>query len=326
LLPCALTLAFGFGCGGDDSASAGSETTLASVTSSASGSGGSGGGLTTGTGADSSSNSAMGEQGRICRETVRLAKAHALLANLLVAAVAVEASILVLGQSFNAVVELGGAARADYARLGAASMALPVLLCILVGLLMTMFVFVGHRTIEVGIDGVLICSRLRRRFVPYSSATRIMAVGRSVVIRERSGWTARLPLGESTEAKSLAMHLECLRRIAEAAVPRYADNPLDRASRPLQAWFAALRGMMQKPRCYRRRKTELDDLAWLAMDAHAPLERRIGAAAAMSACNDPEFVANMRDNLRLLADERARRALMAALEGDFDGIGGRVVP
>ncbi|WP_437821319.1 hypothetical protein [Sorangium sp. So ce1078] len=191
------------------------------------------------------------------------------------------------------------------------------------------------RAALVGTDGVALKSFRARRFIPYADIAAVRADGRGVWLEQRGGQPVLLAtvprlsrrllqsappgsrLGAATEV--LLARLNEAMAVAErsdASAARFAE--LDRRGRPIDAWRRALERLAQgAPGAadYRRADVTADDIARMLDDVTALPERRIAAAIALAASDDPA----LRDRVRIAASACANEALRHALERAAEG-------
>ncbi|MGK3983791.1 hypothetical protein WME99_12185 [Sorangium sp. So ce136] len=194
------------------------------------------------------------------------------------------------------------------------------------------------RAALVGTDGVSLRSFRARRFVPYASVAAVRADGRGVWLDQRSGpplllatvprlsrrLLASMPkgarLGAATEV--LLHRLNEAMAVAaptDASAARFAD--LDRRGRPIDAWRRALEALARGATGvaqYRRASVTEDDIARVLDDVAAPAERRIAAAIALTASDDPAVRGRVRIAASACANEALRHALERAAEGELE--------
>ncbi|XYI03772.1 hypothetical protein ACMHYB_29995 [Sorangium sp. So ce1128] len=198
--------------------------------------------------------------------------------------------------------------------------------------------FALPRAALVGTDGVSLRSFRARRFVPYASVAAVRADGRGVWLDQRSGpplllatvprlsrrLLASMPrgarLGAATEV--LFHRLNEAMAVAapsDASAARFAD--LDRRGRPIDAWRRALEALVRGATGvaqYRRASVTEDDIARVLEDVAAPPERRIAAAVALTASDDPAVRGRVRIAASACANEALRHALEKAAEGELE--------
>ncbi len=98
----------------------------------------------------------------------------------------------------------------------------------------------------------------------------------------------------------------------EGASDRYL--PLDRGGRPIAAWREAVRALLTRAHDYRTDGVTRDDLLRLLEDPRTPVERRVAAAMALAAEDDP--VTTVRVHAAATSpDARVRIALERGLDG-----------
>ncbi|XXY50107.1 hypothetical protein WME91_03020 [Sorangium sp. So ce269] len=194
------------------------------------------------------------------------------------------------------------------------------------------------RAALVGTDGISLRSFRARRFVPYSSVAAVRADGRGVWLDQRSGpplllatvprlsrrLLASMPkgarLGAATEV--LLHRLQESMAVAapsDASAARFAD--LDRRGRPIDAWRVALEALVRGATGvgqYRRASVTEDDIVRVLDDVAAPPERRIAAAMALTASDDPAVRGRVRIAASACANEALRHALERAAEGELE--------
>jgi hypothetical protein len=175
----------------------------------------------------------------------------------------------------------------------------------------------GRKEIVIGADGVRIPGRLRARFIPYSKITWVTVLDGHLMLRLREE-----PEGSSVVKVAVWVpsdsELEgATRRIREAMAASWARPlgaeglaALEPRGRPLSDWREALRSLVRRSEAYRHAQPLAEDLLAVLADPNAPPPRRIGAALALRATEDPEAPAK----ILAAADGCARDRLRVALE------------
>jgi hypothetical protein len=181
---------------------------------------------------------------------------------------------------------------------------------------------------RVGADGVAIRGPGRRVFVSYRDVVNVEIYDGGVALKLASGRETRLPTrssGDSQDREANAPTAALFNRIRDAmdaaeagASALAASRALDREGRPFAAFREHLRALALGRHDYRTAGVSRDELAALIEDARAPAPRRLAAALALSAVDDPTLAARVRVAAEACADERLRAALEAAAAGALD--------
>lgn len=174
-------------------------------------------------------------------------------------------------------------------------------------------------TVLVGADGLFIDKPFRRRFIPAGDVLRVFRRRGALRLSfRRGGEIAELELMNDTEARTSAVRVRLEEALASAAPPCEApEEELARRGRPLAEWRQAL-SRLGGALGYRGRSLPSETLLALAEDHGQSPEQRIGAALVLGQGDDAEAKARIRLAADSLANERLRRALLAASEGGAD--------
>ncbi|WP_437685061.1 hypothetical protein [Sorangium sp. So ce176] len=194
----------------------------------------------------------------------------------------------------------------------------------------------GARTALVGTDGVTIKGFFHRRLIPFALVTGASADERGVWLAHPGGARTLLPtmarmskgsaaagpaparLAASTEVLLARVREAMAAQSGQGAAARFAA--LDRRGRALAEWRSALGALVRRDgggAGYRDAPLDADDLASVVEDGAAPVERRIGAAMALSSAPDPGHRRRIRIAAGACADEALRAALERAAEGEL---------
>ena len=150
-----------------------------------------------------------------------------------------------------------------------------------------------RKSVDVGLDGVLIRSRMSKRFVPHEDIAELENLdpvkkgARKLRIVLEDGETIELDTDhhkserDNSNAATIVKDIKRAqkrrkkkRAEAVACVTRNADSGA-------AAWLEALRGLAQGKSAYRQRVVTSDDLSAVLDDPAAPLKARVGAAVAL---------------------------------------------
>jgi hypothetical protein len=105
----------------------------------------------------------------------------------------------------------------------------------------------------------------------------------------------------------------------EASVEALGASQLARGDRSLVEWRAALRALVTRPSGgYRHSALDPDHLASVLWSRDLAPERRLGAALALAATDDPAARRRVRVFIDTCADEALREAIERAAEGELD--------
>jgi len=175
----------------------------------------------------------------------------------------------------------------------------------------------------VGTDGVRIIEGRRERFVSYAQVTAVDCASEGVWLRRAEGDVLlRTFAGRAgTAPRAPSMHtLALYHRVREAravgmggAVAPGKLALLERKGRSVGEWLERLRGLPQQGD-YRQMGLESDELLRVLLDARSPVERRVAAAAALSARDEP----GMRERVRIAGAATANPRLRVAIDAVTD--------
>ncbi len=190
----------------------------------------------------------------------------------------------------------------------------------------------------VGVDGVLITWLWQRRFVRYEDLDEVRSFlqpkGAGVALALHGGEEIHLPLTGFVTMESgreeVSLRVRRIEQALELSRRAQADRNLAlpvRGDGPALRWLEALRAVGSGAAAdHRRAPVEPDTLFRIAEDPGSPPERRVAAAAALSAVLDPPgrtrlriaasttAAPDLREALELAAEEGSDEALVAALE------------
>jgi len=173
-------------------------------------------------------------------------------------------------------------------------------------------------TVVIGIDGVTVVTLGRRRFFSFATTRSVRAVDRTLSLEQNHGTPIRLSTSGPEEAMAVATRIR--EAMAAGERTRVSGNleRLDRRGRSLGAWREELLSMARENRGYRETAFGNRELLQVVEDARAGAERRIAAAAALSAAEDPDVRQRIRVAIDACADERLRIAIDKASAGDVE--------
>ena len=179
----------------------------------------------------------------------------------------------------------------------------------------------------VGTDGVRIEGVGRKRFIAFADVARVECDAAGVWLRRRDGRDEQLRTGHATTGTGTPLNASAntvalFHRVREAralgaasSVPQAKQELLDRRGRPPAEWLRELSALTQKEAGYRDMAIDREELVQVLLDAGTPAERRIGAAVALCAGDEPQI----RDRVRIAADSCANERLRVAIDAVADG-------
>jgi hypothetical protein len=179
----------------------------------------------------------------------------------------------------------------------------------------------GPAHLVIGADGVVIRRLFRDRFVPHARIAAVKVAAQRVELRLDDGSTVRAKARHLTpeEQVELSTRLEDARRAWLAGTADQAALArLDRRGRAPAAWRDALRALLGEASGYREGSLSREDLLRVVESPAAPVERRLGAAMALSADGACEDRARIRVAAEACANPRVRIALAQAASGEID--------
>jgi hypothetical protein len=108
----------------------------------------------------------------------------------------------------------------------------------------------------------------------------------------------------------------------EASIEALGASHLDRGGRTVAEWRAALRSLVTRPSgSYRHSALDPEHLASALWSRDLTVERRLGAAMALAATDDPAARQRVRVFIDTCADDALRDAVERAAEGELDDAG-----
>jgi hypothetical protein len=204
----------------------------------------------------------------------------------------------------------------------------------------TLHRFLERREAVVGADGVTIEIRGSRAFIPYGDVAHVLRTERGVALGLQDGSSLELPIqarihsplpvaaepaAAGIDAGDALHRREVLFERISAAVASNAAcesavhiDALDQKGLSVDAWREELRTLLSRVASYRDPHLTAEELFAIAADGHAPPDRRIAAAVALSSADDEELRRRIRIAVDASADEDLRAAIEQAAEGDLD--------
>jgi hypothetical protein len=182
----------------------------------------------------------------------------------------------------------------------------------------------------VGHDGLALHGGGKTRFIPWTklAGASISPDGIALELEDQPAIPVRLLAATDHAQSGLARRrrdslVERIQReIAhqrEAAIDPLGASDLDRGDRSLAEWRAALRDLVARPTGgYRRSALDPDHLASVLWSRGLRPERRLGAALALAATDDPAARQRVRVFIDTCADEALRDAVARAAAGELD--------
>lgn len=175
----------------------------------------------------------------------------------------------------------------------------------------------------VGIDGIRVRRLLDDRFISHRDVHSVEEGPRGVILRtargpiELSTWRRGGPLLDTPDGvaspagRARGVLAERIRDAKSAGTRGSASiAALDRGGRTLAAWRDEVRALARGKGAYRQAGLGPSELGDVVLDATAPAERRIAAAMALGAAEEPAH----RDRVRIAIESCADAELKAALE------------
>lgn len=185
-------------------------------------------------------------------------------------------------------------------------------------------------SIEVGSDGVTIKRALEERFLPHASTARVWAHGKQVFFSDTSGTLTSVggslaQAGAEDGAHAAPTALAAVYRIEEARraaggeqVPEQLAAQLDHDGRSVESWRRDLEDVMAPGAGYRSAALSPDDVEKVLADPYAPIDRRIGAAVALTAARVPGAPERIRVAAGATSNDELRNALEKVADGRTD--------
>lgn len=187
-----------------------------------------------------------------------------------------------------------------------------------------------RREAVIGVDGVTVKSPLTRVFVPYADVVQVTPHAHGVELRRHQRPPVLLPTWKRGErpihpqqlvyAEPAIRQRVLLDRIARAAGASRrapAAEALDRGARTITAWRDHVVALGRRAG-YRQEHFSPQDLAAVLEDPSAPRERRIAAALALAASDEPALTHRLRVAIDTCADDELRLALEHAAAEEHD--------
>ncbi len=177
--------------------------------------------------------------------------------------------------------------------------------------------------VQVGNDGVSVQGGFKTWFLPFEQIASVEVRASDLALQLRDGSLRTIfALGTGgPRLRSLAERINA--GIADTFGPRDLSarlTALDRNGRSLEAWTAALRDLVNYRDDYRHTGLSRDEIEAALDDPHASVDRRIGAAFALSQSDQPAASARVRVIVEGIANEPAREALTRAADGALDEV------
>ena len=191
--------------------------------------------------------------------------------------------------------------------------------------------FVKHfarPTMTIGIDGILVRRRLRRRFIPYAKIESVALVNPVPAAPKTHGMVTTLRLQLAHEAVDLPIVgwsdedvRRAITRIEEARAAANDDTvapatALARGNESVDAWRERLRRLLSADAGFRQRRLTLDETLEILADPGVPLTQRVGAALAAAEVGPKRARKRIRFAAEASADEGVRGALLSTLNDD----------
>lgn len=179
----------------------------------------------------------------------------------------------------------------------------------------------GPAMVTVGADGVVIRRWMRDRFYPHDRIANLVTDDEHVELCLTDGsqvWAKARHLSVDEQAALHARFENARRAFREGAVSQAALAELDRGRRSVSAWREALGSVLTSTDVYRRRALTREDLLAVLASPSAPVDRRIGAAVALSRAGEAEDRARIRVAAAACADTKVRVALEKAADEALD--------
>lgn len=175
-------------------------------------------------------------------------------------------------------------------------------------------------TLRVGTDGVVVQRLGRRRFFARATLTSVGVRDDAVVLRRIGGVPVTVRTSGRTEAAAVAVRIREAMFEGGASAGPEALSRLDRHGRTVTDWLREVRALGKEQGGYRDAALDAQALLDVLEDGAAPPDRRIAAAAVLSAApaGDSAVRARVRAAAETCADPRLRVALEAAGAGEED--------
>ena len=207
---------------------------------------------------------------------------------------------------------------------GSGMLSVALTMALTVGLLLLLRRLVGPAEVIVGADGVLVRQGSAARFVPFHRVAKVdiapAAPGGPVIFRltDGSAVEARARWMSDDDREALAARISDARRAwAEGEAGEGALARVERRGRSAAAWREAMREVTAADG-YRESGVTREALVEVVESPSVTVERRMGAALALSGTDDDELRHRVRIAAEACADERVRVALALAADGALD--------
>ena len=179
----------------------------------------------------------------------------------------------------------------------------------------------GPAHLVIGADGIIVEKRFGKQFVPYGELESISTADSHVTLHLVNGSKIRAKARHLAQEESDVID----QRVRDALAlrdQRLADPAalaaLDRGKHDGKAWRDALRGLFDKDRGYRQAKLTREQISAVLVDPAAPVDRRIGAAMALSQSGDVDLKSKIRVAVESSANQKVRVAFEAIGRGDLE--------
>jgi hypothetical protein len=207
---------------------------------------------------------------------------------------------------------------------GAGRLSVTLTMALTVGLLLLVRRLIGPAEVIVGADGVIVRQGFEARFVPFGRVAKVVigpAIRRRPVIfrlTDGSAVEARARWMSADDREALAARIsEAQRAWAAGEAGERAIARVERRGRSAAAWREAMREVTAADG-YREPGVTREALVEVVESPAAPVERRMGAALALSGTDDDDLRRRVRVAAGACADERVRVALALAADGALD--------
>lgn len=183
--------------------------------------------------------------------------------------------------------------------------------------------------LRVGTDGVAIQRRGRDEYVPYEELEAVEAKAETVLIRRVDGTTDSLSTrtaqggdkGDPDQVLEVVAAIQAAMEARGLSRSAGARALVERQGRTIDAWRAALVGLVERGSDYRQSSLTSEDLVRVLEDPSAPPEQRIGAALGLRGLAGPEgegTLSKIRIAAAATANPRVRIALSKAADDELD--------
>jgi hypothetical protein len=206
---------------------------------------------------------------------------------------------------------------------GAGRLSVTLTMALTVGLLLVLRRLIGPAEVIVGADGVIVRQGFAAGFIPFGRVARVEidpARRRLVVFRltDGSAVEARARWMSDDDREALAARISDARQAwAAGEAGERALARVERRGRSAVAWREAMREVAAADG-YREPGVTREALVEVVESPAAPVERRMGAALALSGTDDDDLRRRVRVAAGACADERVRVALTLAADGSLD--------